>query len=137
MFWFVVGSFVNGYEHGNGTHTSAFTGETYKGDWKHGMKSGNGVILYCDDDQGREQYSGDFLDGLQHGNGRLTFANGDVYEVRCSAVLFCDFWCVACIRQSVLFLIRVRIVCCASSSPRVMQHWAKLNFEYDQSKNTH
>ena len=83
MIFVLVGSFVDGVEHGSGTLTSVSSGETFKGEWQHGERCGHGVLEYGDDHpKGREQYLGAFKDELPHGKGKLTFTNGDVYEVR-------------------------------------------------------
>ncbi len=51
-------------------------GDTYEGQWKDGLKHGNGKFTW--EDGGA--YEGQWKDGLMHGNGKYTFKSGNTYE---------------------------------------------------------
>lgn len=61
----------------NGFHEMRFAdGGSYRGEWKDGVPSGNGMSVSPNGDR----YSGDFLKGVPHGRGSHSWANGEQYE---------------------------------------------------------
>lgn len=59
-----------------GTYQYKSSGDTYKGMFEQGKKSGNGEYMYSNGDV----YVGEFRDGMKHGRGRLKWSNGQIYE---------------------------------------------------------
>ena len=51
-------------------------GDYYDGEWRDGVKSGEG----CEFLEDGESYVGSFLDDVRHGNGRCSDAGGDEYD---------------------------------------------------------
>ena len=62
--------------HGYGKFHSANNEVVYKGDWKCGLKDGNGVIEYCNG----TVYEGEFKNGKKYGQGVLYFKSGNYHS---------------------------------------------------------
>ncbi len=61
-------------QHGKGEYTSkAFQ---YQGEFKEGLKHGNGTYVW----EGGDRYEGEFVDDRPSGSGKWRFATGDFYE---------------------------------------------------------
>ncbi len=50
--------------------------EYYEGEWVRGIKKGNGVYKFFNDDR----YEGEFDEDQFNGKGKLIFTSGDLYE---------------------------------------------------------
>jgi hypothetical protein len=50
--------------------------EYYEGEWKHGIKHGNG---YYKNKISRSVYVGEFFEGIKQGKGRIVYSDGSVY----------------------------------------------------------
>lgn len=70
-----TGSWEHGQMHGYG-EISKPDGYSYKGQWKDSQYDGEGTLVYPG---GKETYTGQFRKGLRHGQGTHHFANGDTY----------------------------------------------------------
>ena len=86
------GSFANDKRNGQGTmsYGTAHLGQSagkkkreglvsYKGNWKDGVKHGNGTEIYRFG-QYSGKYEGEFQNGVKHGEGSLTADDGSSYE---------------------------------------------------------
>jgi len=75
-------------KHGNGKYTyklkqsdededeDATNQHTYEGEWKDGVKSGNGIMIYPDG----SKYTGEWANGRRHGQGVYRYCNGDIFS---------------------------------------------------------
>ena len=69
------GELLHGLRHGYGIFESPNEGLTYEGNWKKGLKNGNGRM--------KKQgciYEGNWKDGSIDGRGKLTWASGNAYK---------------------------------------------------------
>lgn len=66
---------LDGLRHGMGTFTAAGGFPTYEGEWKFGLRHGQGVLTWRDG--GR--YEGEWLEDQRHGEGVMVYANGNCY----------------------------------------------------------
>ena len=72
------GEFEYGEYHGQGTFKD--TVFEYVGEWKEGLKEGQGTETYADDDPPcRTKYVGDWKDDFKHGQGTETWEHGEEY----------------------------------------------------------
>ena len=69
------GELLSGLRHGYGKFESPNEGLTYEGNWKKGLKNGNGIMKKkgC-------MYEGNWKDGCIDGRGKLTWASGNIYK---------------------------------------------------------
>ena len=70
-----TGGMVDGIRQGKGSATFP-NGDVYKGDFRNGMRDGEGVLLQADG----VRYEGTWFRSMRHGTGRERWPNGDVYE---------------------------------------------------------
>ena len=90
-------------------------GRTYRGDFKDGLKSGEGTLNYNNGDfytgqwamdkpngfgifvsQTEGTYTGTFVNGLRDGSGRMIYTNGDLYDGGWRRDLFHDKGSLIC-----------------------------------------
>lgn len=71
-----TGEFKDGLRHGNGTITYRLTKSKYEGQWFKGKRQGKGKLTYADG----TVYEGDFKNDQFHGFGKITSPQGDVLE---------------------------------------------------------
>ena len=69
------GHFVRGWFEGKGRYDWG-NGVVYTGEFMHGVRTGQGTIVYAD----HSSYHGSFRNGLYDGNGRYVDANGAQYQ---------------------------------------------------------
>jgi len=72
------GDVENGEPNGLGVIINTNKGK-YVGEWKGGIKQGQGTFTYGKGKWDGEKYEGEFKDGVFHGQGTLTYPNGDKY----------------------------------------------------------
>ncbi|MBQ8194702.1 MAG: ribosomal protein L7/L12 [Oscillospiraceae bacterium] len=70
------GEQLNGQPHGMGTMVYP-SGNTYTGEWKNGVRNGNGEYVFASTG---EKYVGEFADGEYCGKGKYYYQAGAVYE---------------------------------------------------------
>lgn len=70
-----VGQIKNQKFDGNGTLYYNESGDLYKGQFKNGLKHGQGELQFYNGDK----YVGEFYQDQQHGNGKFTSNNGYIY----------------------------------------------------------
>lgn len=68
-----MGEWINGYQNGKGKLIYN-DGTKYTGDFKDGMKHGNGYMVWL---EGKHTYEGCFYRDKKHGLGKEKFSNGD------------------------------------------------------------
>lgn len=70
-----TGDFKNGLKEGNGVYTYA-NGDKYTGEWKNNLQHGIGRTEYAKN----AKYYGRFSEGKRNGEGVYYFPNGDIYS---------------------------------------------------------
>jgi len=94
-----VGTFKNGRYHQNGVLSSHKTGMKYEGEWKNGLRDGEGCMTYPDEStynghweggmrhgtgsfqcKREGQYQGEWVHDLKEGHGTMEFLSGNVYS---------------------------------------------------------
>eukprot|EP00009_Paramoeba_aestuarina_P005345 CAMPEP_0201507720 /NCGR_PEP_ID=MMETSP0161_2-20130828/1304_1 /ASSEMBLY_ACC=CAM_ASM_000251 /TAXON_ID=180227 /ORGANISM="Neoparamoeba aestuarina, Strain SoJaBio B1-5/56/2" /LENGTH=498 /DNA_ID=CAMNT_0047902165 /DNA_START=560 /DNA_END=2056 /DNA_ORIENTATION=- len=76
------GGWYKGERHGKGTYNNA-KGYVYTGTWEKGAPSGTGVAICTETRLGvvkTQTYSGQWKEGVKHGEGKMTFFEGREYE---------------------------------------------------------
>ena len=69
------GELLNGLRHGFGKFESPNEGINYEGNWKYGLKNGNGIMK-----KKGSKYEGNWTDGFIDGKGKLTWKSGNIYK---------------------------------------------------------
>ena len=69
------GELLNGLRHGFGKFESPNEGINYEGNWKFGLKNGNGIMK-----KKGSTYDGNWKDGFIDGKGKLTWKSGNIYK---------------------------------------------------------
>ena len=72
------GDVENGKPNGLGVIINTNKGK-YVGEWKDGIKQGQGTFTYGKGKWEGEKYEGEFKDGYRHGQGTYTWSDGDKY----------------------------------------------------------
>ncbi len=70
--WIYIGDVKNGKPNGLGKYNLPGSLMNYNGEWKDGLKNGQGTYTYASG----SMYQGEFKDNKQHGQGTLTWING-------------------------------------------------------------
>ena len=70
--WIYIGDVKNGKPNGLGSSNLPGSPMSYNGEWKDGLKNGQGTFTYASG----SMYQGEFKDDKQHGQGTLTWING-------------------------------------------------------------
>ena len=77
--WEYYGYVSNGKPHGEGKLTWE-NGDSYDGDWIHGVMTGSGTRTGTNQEGLSWKYVGEFLNGKQHGTGKIDWENKDWYD---------------------------------------------------------
>jgi len=72
------GDVENGKPNGLGVIINTNKGK-YVGEWKDGIKQGQGIFTYGKGKWEGEKYEGEFKEGYRHGQGTYTWSDGDKY----------------------------------------------------------
>ena len=73
----ISGDCENGY--GTRTWKWAHKGEKYVGEWKFGMRNGQGINIYGNGPNKGDEYVGEWKNDRPHGQGTYTYERGDKY----------------------------------------------------------
>lgn len=61
---------------GQGKYINPEEGVEYEGQWKNGLRHGNGTLKY----KNGAYYQGEWQNGMKNGKGTMVYASGNFYE---------------------------------------------------------